>query len=78
MRWPGDPRKSAIDGRVGVGDSYHVAAGDRAAAGDIAFYDSVYGTFGGQLAATIRAEVFDEDIGQNSWVTADEYRRYFA
>jgi SAM-dependent methyltransferase len=55
-----------------------VGAGDPAAADDTAFYDSVYGAFGGQLAATIRAEVFDEDIGQNSWVTADEYRRYFA
>ena len=53
-------------------------AGDRGASGDAAFYDSVYGASGGQLAATIRAEVYDEDIGQNSWVTAEECRKHFA
>jgi len=55
-----------------------VDAGDRGASGDAAFYDSVYGASGGQLAATIRAEVYDEDIGQNSWVTAEECRKHFA
>lgn len=46
------------------------------AAGDSAFYDSVYGNFGRQLAATIRAEAFEEDIGQNSWLTASEHRKF--
>jgi SAM-dependent methyltransferase len=36
----------------------------------------VYGAFGGPLAAAIRAEAFDEDIGQNSWLTADELRGF--
>jgi SAM-dependent methyltransferase len=45
-------------------------------AGDSAFYDSVYGSFGRKLAATIRAETFDEDIGQNSWLTARELRGF--
>ncbi len=45
-------------------------------AGDSAFYDSVYGSFGRKLAATIRAETFEEDIGQNSWLTARELRGF--
>lgn len=44
--------------------------------GDSAFYDSVYGNFGRRLAVTIRAEAFREDIGQNSWLTATEHRRF--
>jgi cyclopropane fatty-acyl-phospholipid synthase-like methyltransferase len=51
---------------VGGGDS---------ATGDTAFYDSVYANFGSRLAATIRAQAF-EDIGQNSWLTADEHRKF--
>ena len=35
--------------------------------GDSAFY----GGFGGQLAAAIRAEAFDEDTGQTSWLTKE-------
>jgi SAM-dependent methyltransferase len=54
-----------------VGDIRYVSSGDSA------FYDAVYGAFGGQLAAAIRAEAFDEDIGQNSWLTADEFRGFF-
>jgi Methyltransferase domain len=45
------------------------------AAGDTAFYDSVYANFGSRLAATIRAQAF-EDIGQNSWLTAGEHRKF--
>jgi cyclopropane fatty-acyl-phospholipid synthase-like methyltransferase len=52
-----------------------LVVGDLVAA-DSAFYDSVYGNFGRQLAATIRAEAFEEDIGQNSWLTATEHRRF--
>jgi SAM-dependent methyltransferase len=52
-----------------------VSAGDVAA--DTMFYDAVYGNFGGQLAAAIRAEAFAEDIGQNSWLTAREHRMFF-
>jgi SAM-dependent methyltransferase len=42
------------------------------------FYDTTYGGFADELNATIRAEAFGEEIGQNSWLTADEHRRFFA
>jgi SAM-dependent methyltransferase len=37
-------------------------------------YDTTSGRFADELYALIRAEVFGEDIGQNSWLTADELR----
>lgn len=43
---------------------------------DARFYDTVYGRFADDLYATIRAEAFGEDIGQNSWLTADEQRLF--
>jgi SAM-dependent methyltransferase len=42
------------------------------------FYDKTYGGFADQLNASIRSEAFGEEIGQNSWLTADEFRRFFA
>lgn len=42
------------------------------------FYDRTYGGFADQLNAGIRSEAFGEEIGQNSWLTADEFRRFFA
>jgi SAM-dependent methyltransferase len=41
------------------------------------WYDSVYGGFADDLNAEIRAEAFGEEIGQNSWLTADEHRSFF-
>jgi SAM-dependent methyltransferase len=38
----------------------------------IGHYDSNYGNFQTQLYSQIRQEAFGEDIGQNSWLTADE------
>src|SRR5688500_13913755 len=38
-----------------------------------AHYDAHYSQFSSQLYAEIRAEAFGEDIGQNSWLTADEH-----
>jgi cyclopropane fatty-acyl-phospholipid synthase-like methyltransferase len=35
-------------------------------------YDANYGNFQTELYAQIRHEAFGEDIGQNSWLTADE------
>lgn len=43
---------------------------------DSEFYDRTYGSFADRLNATIRSEAFGEEIGQNSWVTADEYRGF--
>jgi SAM-dependent methyltransferase len=39
-------------------------------------YDSNYGNFQTGLYAEIRHEAFGEDIGQNSWLTADEQDRF--
>jgi SAM-dependent methyltransferase len=35
-------------------------------------YDNTYGKFGEQALADIRRETYGEDIGQNSWLTAEE------
>jgi ubiquinone/menaquinone biosynthesis C-methylase UbiE len=45
---------------------------------DTRFYDSTYGSFRDSLYASIREAAFGEDIGQNSWLTADEWRRFLA
>ena len=37
-------------------------------------YDTTYRRFADELYASMRAEVFGEDIGQNSWLTANELR----
>jgi SAM-dependent methyltransferase len=39
------------------------------------FYNS-YANFADQVLADVRAETYGRDIGQNSWVTADEYDGY--
>lgn len=41
------------------------------------WYDAVYGGFAEEVNAAIRAEAFGEEIGQNSWLTADEHRGFF-
>jgi ubiquinone/menaquinone biosynthesis C-methylase UbiE len=40
------------------------------------FYNLTYGHFANPVLEEIRQETFGEDIGQNSWLTADEYRQY--
>jgi SAM-dependent methyltransferase len=53
-------------------------AGEDAPIGDgTGYYDTIYGTFAQDLQAAIRAAAFGEDIGQNSWLTADEDRGFF-
>ena len=37
---------------------------------------SSYSNFSEQVLAAIREETFGRDIGQNSWITADEYDRF--
>jgi 2-polyprenyl-3-methyl-5-hydroxy-6-metoxy-1,4-benzoquinol methylase len=39
-------------------------------------YDANYGNFQTELYSEIRREAFGEDIGQNSWLTADEQDRF--
>lgn len=36
-------------------------------------FESIYGNFGERVVGEIRVETFGRDIGQNSWLTADEY-----
>lgn len=43
-------------------------------AADPEYYDSVYRDFDSPLARRVRRESYGEDIGQHSWVTADELR----
>ena len=40
------------------------------------FYDSHYGQLDDEVYRAIRAETFGEDLGQESWITADECDRF--
>lgn len=42
----------------------------------IDLYDSTYGNFSDRVLEAIRKETFGADIGQNSWLTVDEYDRF--
>lgn len=42
----------------------------------IGHYDANYGNFQSDLYAEIRREAFGDDIGQSSWLTADEQDRF--
>lgn len=39
-------------------------------------FDSIYSHFEAEVVARVRGKTFGEDFGQNSWTTADEYRRW--
>jgi SAM-dependent methyltransferase len=41
-------------------------------------YSTTYSLFGDALSVQLRQEIYGEDIGQNSWLTADEYRTWLA
>ena len=41
-------------------------------------FENIYSHFGEQVVTAIRAETFGRDIGQNSWLTADEYDRFIS
>jgi cyclopropane fatty-acyl-phospholipid synthase-like methyltransferase len=42
------------------------------------YYDTNYGNFDTELYAEIRREAFGEDLGQNSWLTVDEQKRFLS
>jgi ubiquinone/menaquinone biosynthesis C-methylase UbiE len=44
----------------------------------IDLFDSTYSHFTKQVLETIRKETFGQDIGQNSWTTAEEYDRFLS
>ena len=39
-------------------------------------FDSTYGNFSDKVLGSVRRETFGTDIGQNSWLTVDEYERF--
>jgi cyclopropane fatty-acyl-phospholipid synthase-like methyltransferase len=41
-------------------------------------YNSTYGNFQDQVLREIRQETYGEDIGQNSWITTDEYDTFYS
>lgn len=41
-------------------------------------FDTTYRHFASKVLTEIRREVFGDDIGQNSWLTLDEYDRFIA
>ena len=41
-------------------------------------YNSTYGNFQEQVLAKVRRETYGEDIGQNSWITAEEYDTFYS
>jgi ubiquinone/menaquinone biosynthesis C-methylase UbiE len=43
---------------------------------EVDLYGSSYGHFTKQVYAEVRRETWGEDIGQNSWLTAEELRRF--
>jgi SAM-dependent methyltransferase len=44
----------------------------------IDLFDSTYQHFAEQVLEAIRKETFGQDIGQNSWLTVDEYDRFIS
>ena len=40
-------------------------------------YGTAYGNFATRAIEEVRKETYGDDFGQSSWVTADEYRRFF-
>jgi SAM-dependent methyltransferase len=41
-------------------------------------YNSTYGNFQENVLAKIRRETYGEDIGQNSWITTEEYDTFYS
>jgi SAM-dependent methyltransferase len=50
--------------------------GERIMSDSVDLYDGAYGNFATSILEQVRREAFGEDIGQNSWLTADEYLRF--
>jgi SAM-dependent methyltransferase len=43
----------------------------------VELYGTAYGNFATQALEEVRRETYGEDLGQSSWVTIEEYRRFF-
>src|SRR5262249_43337968 len=44
----------------------------------VELYGTAYGNFATEALEQVRRETYGEDLGQSSWVTSQEYRRFFA
>ena len=44
--------------------------------GEVPFYDRTYGGFHLDAREQVRRETYGEDLGQNSWLTGDEWRTF--
>ena len=47
-------------------------------ANSVDLYNSTYGNFQERVLAEIRRETYGEDIGQNSWITTEEYDTFYS
>ena len=47
-------------------------------ANSVDLYDNVYGDFASRAEAAVRQETYGEDLGQSSWLTAEEWRGFAA
>src|ERR1700691_2267697 len=47
------------------------------ASSSVDLYGTAYGNFAARAVEEVRKETYGEDFGQSSWVTGDEYRRFF-
>ena len=45
-------------------------------ASSVNLYDNIYGDFASVAEATVRRETYGEDMGQSSWLTAEEWLRF--
>ena len=43
----------------------------------VELYGTAYGNFATQALEQVRRDTYGEDLGQSSWVTGPEYRRFF-
>jgi RimJ/RimL family protein N-acetyltransferase/SAM-dependent methyltransferase len=61
-----------------LASEWRAAAGALDPDGDVPFFDATYANFTTDVQAAVRRDAFGEDIGQNGWLTADEWRGYLA
>jgi cyclopropane fatty-acyl-phospholipid synthase-like methyltransferase len=47
-------------------------------ANQVDLYNNTYRNFKEQVLAQIRRDTYEEDIGQNSWITTDEYDTFYS
>ena len=65
----------------GAADSVRRSAGakpgEEPMSQSVDLYGTAYGNFATQALEQVRRETYGEDFGQSSWVTGQEYRRFF-